>query len=441
MDLQEVTRRVVLGHWVVIVAFVMAALGAVTVYHFLFDTPMYSASARVVLDVPAPTSGTEALSVGDTAKAIVTAPTHIIAALKVAGVERDIVKLTPNITMAPLGTSGVLLLTVRDSNPTAAASIANALADDLIQTRNAKRAQSEAGLDAQMKTLNDRITALNLESASLKEQLKNLPADLAGSYRAQILGIQITADDNESNTLTNQLSPLESELASLTSVTPASVIDAATIPLKADPSQLPIELALALIIGLVLGVGAAGSMETFRPTLATGDAVAKTLGVPVLGWLPDTTSMLPVRLKLAAAAGDVRALELIGISDSLDLSALARSLRGPLSQGEGEGKGLAIFSMQDAPQRFRSAQAPAHGFVLVTPERIRKDALIPVQELLALSGRPLLGLIAHRPARVVRTPLPAPVKPLPRLSVVNDQEKAPVDGLSREMESDLWGAQ
>jgi capsular polysaccharide biosynthesis protein len=440
MDLQEVTRRVVLGHWVVILGFVIAAIGAVTVYH-QFETPMYSASTRVVLDVAAPTSGTEALAVGDTAKAIVTAPTHIVAALKVAGVERDIVKLTPNISVAPLGTSGVLLLTVRDSNPTDAASIANALADDLIQTRNAKRVQAEAALDTQIKTLNDRITALTLDSDSSKAQLKNLPADPPGVARAQILAVQITADDNESATLTNQLNPLESERASLADVTPATQIDAATVPTKPDPSQLPIELALALIIGLVLGVGAAGAMETFRPTLATSDAVARTLGVPVLGWLPDTTALLPVRLKLAAAAGDVRALELIGIGDSLDLSALARSLRGPLAQGEGEGKGLAIFSMQDAPPRYRNAQAPAHGFVLVAPERIKKDALVPVQELVALSGHPLLGLIAHRPARAARTPLPPAVKPVPRLSVMLDQEKAPLDGMSREMESDLWGAQ
>jgi capsular polysaccharide biosynthesis protein len=439
MDLQEVTRRVVLGHWVVILGFVMAAVGAVTVYH-QFEPPMYSASARVVLDVPAPTSGTESLAVGDMAKAIVTAPTHIMAALKVAGVERDIVKLTPNISLAPLGTSGVLLLTVRDSNAAAAAAIANALADDLIQTRNAARAQSELALDVQIKTLNDRITALNLDSDSLKAQLKNLPADPPGLLRAQILAIQITADDNESATLTNQLNPIESERAGLASDTPATQIDAATVPIKTDPSQLPIELALALVIGLVLGVGAAGSMETFRPTLATGDAVAKTLGVPVLGWLPDATEMLPMRLKLAAAASDVRAMELIGIGDSLDLSAVARSLRGPLAQGEGEGKGLAIFSMQDAPPRYRNAQAPAHGFVLVAPERIKKDALLAVQELVALSGRPLLGLIAHRPARAARTPLPA-VKPVPRLSVVLDQGKAPIDGMSREMESDLWGAQ
>ena len=134
MDLQELTRRVVLGHWVLIMVCVVASAGAVITYH-LFDTPMYSASTRLVLDAPAPTSGTEATAVADAAKAIATSPTHVIAALKAAGVTRDPVKVIPNITLVPLGTSGVLQLTVKDPDAAAAAGIANALAEDLIQTR------------------------------------------------------------------------------------------------------------------------------------------------------------------------------------------------------------------------------------------------------------------------------------------------------------------
>jgi capsular polysaccharide biosynthesis protein len=456
MDLQEVTRRVVLGHWKVIVACVIALAVAVSVYHF-FDAPIYSASTRVVLDVAAPSSGTEALAVADSAKAIVTSPSHIVTALKAAGYQRDLVRLTPQITVAPLGTSGVLLLTVSDINPQAAAGIANALADDLIATRiKTSPAARAAILDAQIKTVEDEISALKVESAGLKDQLKNLRVDPANpqfaQVQAQILTDRITAADNEVSTLTQQLIHLDSERASLgsASLTTPSVIDVAALPSKPDPSRLPIDLALAVVVGLALGVAIAGGLETFRPTLAAGDAVARTLGVPILGWLPDTTATLPTRLKLAATAADLKALELIGIGDAPDLVALSRSLRGPLTQGEGEGKGLAIFSMADAPPRYRSAQAPAHGFVLVTPERIKKSALIPVQELITISGRPLVGLIVNRPEAPAALPLPE-VKPLPRLAVMPDQlrererprEKVrdTVDGMSQEMQSDLWGAQ
>src|SRR5260370_41037373 len=120
MDLQELTRRVVLGHWVLIMVCVAVSAGAVITYH-LFDTPMYSASTRLVLDAPAPTSGTEATARADAAKAIATSPTHVIAAVNAAGATLDPVKLIPNITLAPLATAGVLQLTVKHPQPAAAA--------------------------------------------------------------------------------------------------------------------------------------------------------------------------------------------------------------------------------------------------------------------------------------------------------------------------------
>jgi len=445
MDLQELTRRVVLGHWVLIMVCVVVSAGAVIGYH-LFDTPMYSASTRLVLDAPAPTSGTEATAVADAAKAIATSPTHVIAALNAAGVTRDPVKVIPNITLVPLGTSGVLQLTVKDPDAAAAASIANALAEDLIQTRLAvSPAAHKAALDAQIKTVTDQIAALNVDITTLKDQLKNLAVDPANpqttAVKAQILADRITFDDNEISTLTQQLIHLDSERSSLGSAsdTTPSVIDMATVPVKADPSRLPIDLALALVIGSVLGVGISAAKETFKPTLASGDAVAKALDAPILGWLPDEAGTLPIRLRMAATASEVRAVELIGIGDATDLTALARSLRGPLAQGQGEGKGVAIFAIDDAPARYRNGQAPPSGFVLVTPERISKTALAPVQELITISGRPLLGLIASKSERPARTSIPG-VKRSPRLSIVLDGEKDALKGMSKEMQSDLWGA-
>jgi capsular polysaccharide biosynthesis protein len=446
MDLQEVIRRILFGHWVVIIACVALSAGAIVTYH-LFDTPMYTASTRVVLDAPAPTSGTEATAVADAAKAIVTSPTHMVAALNAAGVVRDPVKLASNITLAPLGTSGVLLLTVRDSNAAAAAGIANALAADLIQTRLAvSPAAQKAALDAQIKTVNDQINALTAEITTLKDQLQTLPVDPSNpqtaSVKAQILSDRITADDNEVATLTQQLIHLDSERSSLGSAsdTTPSVIDPATIPNKPDPSRLPIDLVLALIVGSVVGVAIAAGMETFRPTVAGDDSMAKVLGVPILGWLPDASGTLPTRLKLAATAADVRALELVGLGEIPDLASLARTLRVSLAQGQGEGKGLAVFAIDDAPTRYRNGQAPGSGFVLIAGGTIRKGALASVSDLVSLSGRPLLGIVGYRPDRAVRT-LPPASKVVPRFAVVPEAERDPLKGMSKEMQSDLWGAQ
>src|SRR5438309_6882063 len=80
MALQEVARRVLLGHWMVIAGLVIACMAGVTVLH-LREAPTYTASTRLVLDAPAPTSLTEATAIADGAKAIVTSPSHVSTAL------------------------------------------------------------------------------------------------------------------------------------------------------------------------------------------------------------------------------------------------------------------------------------------------------------------------------------------------------------------------
>jgi uncharacterized protein involved in exopolysaccharide biosynthesis len=444
MDLQEVTRRVLLGHWIVILICVLASAGGAVAWH-IGDTPTFSASTRLILDAPPPTSVAEATALADGAKAIVTSPTHIIDALHTANVTRDIVVEAHNITLVPLGTSGVLQVTVRDSEPQAAADIANGLAYGLIETRRAVSPVAQAAdLDKQIKDVKDRIKLLNDHIALLNEQLANIAVNNSNfqtaAVQAQILSDRITADSNQRAELTQEELSFQSQRASLgVYSSKAAVIDLANAPTKPDPSRLPVDLGLALVIGLVVGIAVAAALESRRPMFSSGVDVAQSLGVPLLGSLPDMTGTLPERLKVAASATEVHALELIGVGDTPDLSALARSLRGPLGAGQGEGKGLSIYSIADAPVRYRNGQAPASAFVLVTPEQIRKSALAPVQELISISGRPLLGVIAHKPDRIAKSLSGS--KRSPRLSVVLDADRNGVKGMSEEMRSDLWGAQ
>jgi capsular polysaccharide biosynthesis protein len=444
MALQEVARRVLLGHWVVILVLVLASAGAVTAFN-LIQAPTYTASTRLVLDAPAPTSLTEATSIADAAKAIVTSPSHVIAALTTAGVVRDPVVVVRNITLAPLGTSGVLQLSVQDSNAVAASNIANALADDLIQTRLAVSAASQrAALDERIKTANDQIATIDQQVASLEDQLQNLRVDPSNpgpaAVQAQILADRITAYSNQRTSLTQQELQLEAERNSLSpsgSVSTPSVIDRASPPAHPDPSRLPVELALALVIGVIVGIGIASILETFGPTLSSGEVIADALGAPLLGWLPDSTGTLPDRLTLAASTAEVTAVEVLGVGETPNLSALAKSLHAP---GQGDGKGLVIFSAEDAPSRYRNGtSSPSFGFVLVATERIRKTALTPVRDLVTFSGRPLVGVIVHSPARRPSRDSQKPVKTSPRFAVVRKDAADPISGMNSEVASDLWG--
>ena len=444
MGLQEVARRVLLGHWVVILVFIVAGVGGVSAFHFL-QAPTYTASTRLVLDAPPPTSGTEAQALADSAKAIVTSPSHVEQALTTAGVVRDPVVVIQNITLVPLGTSGVLLLSVQDRDASASAAIANALAKDLIKTRLA------VSVAAQRATLDDRIAAANAAINDLDQQIATLDAQLeslqvdpsnvqTASVRAQILADRISALSSERSSLTQQELQLEAERNSLDSngsIPTPSIIDPASVPAHPDASRLPFDLALGLVIGLILGVAVASTREMFGPTLSTGEVIAGALGVPVLGSLPDPAGTLRDRLRLVASAHDLTAIELLGVGDTPNLSALAKSLDGP---AQGSTNGFTIFSSEDAPARYRSGTAsPAFGFVLVTPDQVRKAALDPVRDLLGFSGRPLLGVVVHDPFRRNKDSQPAMHHASPRLAVVGTDGTDPVRGMSSEVVSDLWG--
>src|SRR5207248_6065006 len=96
----------------------------------------YTASARLVLDTPDPKSRTEAAAIADTAQAIATSPAQVQAALQRIRLDRDSINVADHdVTVRPLGTSGVLQLSVKDRNAQAAAAIANSLADQVIRAR------------------------------------------------------------------------------------------------------------------------------------------------------------------------------------------------------------------------------------------------------------------------------------------------------------------
>jgi capsular polysaccharide biosynthesis protein len=468
MELQEIVRRIVFGHRVAILACLVVCMGAVLAYH-LEQAPTYSASTRVILDFPNPSDAVQAATIADAAKAIVTSPTHVKAALRTAGVVRDPILEGRSITVAPMGTSGVLQITVQDKNSVAAASIANALTDDLIQTRLAAGPAAQipaldsqiSNLDSQIKSVGDQISQLDQEIASLGSQLQALSVDANNfqttAVRAQILTDQIAAKSSQRSILTQEMLSLDTQRASLAAQSASlstggsrpvpTVIDRATPPGAPDPSRLPIDMALAFLGGLVLGLAAAAGMEVFRPTFTGGEAIANALGVPVLGWIPDSTGALPRRLRQAAIAAEVGAVELIDAGDTADIVALAKSLRALLGPDQAGGKRLAVYATKDVPTRFRNGHAQSCGLVVVAPEQLTKAALAPVTDLVSNSGRTLLGVIGHRsdiPTKKSAKRIKAPPAPK-RLRREGTRDLGPGEveageiGMSKEMMSDLWG--
>src|SRR6476620_4141933 len=136
MELNEAGHRIFLQHWRLI-ALVLAVCTAGGALLHRGDVTTYTASTRLVLDTQDPQSRTGSTVIGDTARAIATSPYEIQRALDQAGIRgRRPEEVAKHASATPLGTSGVLQLSVSDSSPVIAQRLADALAESVIRTRS-----------------------------------------------------------------------------------------------------------------------------------------------------------------------------------------------------------------------------------------------------------------------------------------------------------------
>ena len=126
-----------------------------------------------------------------------------------------------------------------------------------------------------------------------------------------------------------------------------SIVDVATPPLKPSKPNMLLNMALAALLGLGLGVLAALALEALDETLATPDDVEKKLGVSVLGVIP----LLDKGETPADALGDIRS----GFSEAY------YSLRTALqfSTPDGAPSSLLVSSARPAEGKSTTAYAVA----------------------------------------------------------------------------------
>jgi capsular polysaccharide biosynthesis protein len=401
----------------------------------------------LVLDTQDPKTRVEAQAIADTGEAIATSPTQVQAALGRIHVKRDPVEVAMHhVAVGSLGTSGVLLLSVRDRNRQVAEAMANSLAAEVIRARlEVSNGELRRILDNTVLQIGDLNRKISRASASRRVFL----ADQRAALEAQ-----------------------RTTLLSNAALRPTpSIISPATLPAHADSSAWLSDLSLGAILGLILGLGFAGLVELIRPTVAGEDAIARAFGTPVLGQLPgspgepsllDSTS-LSERIRLAGEVGGVHRIELLGAGPHVDLKPLATSLtlhREQASElaeprdGSGEvddlgSNGHSVLAAQKAavgasakrpgskPGPHAATQVPAArrrsrrpgqpldrrtrdiavdvfdvhtrpsngggtGLVVVSPTALKKTSVDDVNRLLALSRLHILGLVTYEPDHSLR---------------------------------------
>jgi capsular polysaccharide biosynthesis protein len=417
MDVTDIVRRVGLAYWPMIIGLALLGAGAGAALHY-GDPPVYTSDVRFVLDAPDPQAMSESTAIADTAKSIATSPSHISAALALAGVKRDITRFAmQNIELQPLGTSGVMDLQVKDTDPNAAAIIANALAADIIDTRaKVERTQAQYLLD----TLGDEISATNDSIARVDAEI----AAFRPSADPSVSAATLSGLYSERASLAQERTTLETEqyqVSQYLATRPqAGIIEPAFPAAQPDPSRAPIDMALGGIGGLVLAVLLASVLAVLRPRLRGVHQIEQAFEAPVLGDFDpadeDVDSVIGARLRIAATRSGLKQLQLAAV-DGLPgartlIGILASRLETPtLSHGvpvplNGNGQAI-VRPKRKAPQstvsviRFdmsdfsRNGAAADTGLVLVTPDVLRGRDLESAAYLTSLTGWPVVGVVTY----------------------------------------------
>jgi capsular polysaccharide biosynthesis protein len=420
MELHDVTRRIVGRYWWLIALLVV--VGAVAAAFWRSGETTYTATTRIVLDTEDPTTRVESSAISDTVKAIATSPAQVRAALRRAHAKRDAFDVAEHhVSVSGLGSSSVVKISVSDRDKYVAANVANALAARVIETR---RQVSSGGVPQEVANLTQRIDAVTAKISRADAAIDRLSVAVANAPTPQLanqLRAQRDAASRQRDFLAQQRSVLESERVSILGTyalrPKPSVISQASVPRSVDASGLWPYAVLGALLGLLLGVGLAALIETVRPTVVGGDALARELDAPLLGTVYGASDgdqpaeeLAPVaaRVRLAAEAAGVDDVALLPVKADVNVRRLVDSLdaasRNGLDVVAAEGAArhrsktriLAADLASPAPVEERRAT----GLVLIAPSSLSRADLVDVGHLLRVTPTPLLGLIVYRPARM-----------------------------------------
>lgn len=417
MELSEAFVRIVGRHLVLIFLLVSLGLLGGGLLHG-GDPTEYSATVRLALGTGDPSTQAQSTVAGDTAQALATGQGLIEDALRKVGVRRDSVSTAQHhVDAQVMGSSGVVSLSVTDTDADVAIALANAIGTgvigahenmlngraaatlDRVQTDIGQAERSIASLDAHISAVGPLFDVIRPNGGvPLSERPWAAPNQL----------IRQRAD------LVQGLLSLQSERASLEAVNAPHargvIVDFAAAPAQRVPGQLVPYLALGGLLGLIIGVGLAATLETFRPTLVGRNAIARNLGAPVLAELRgDATSdadiaEAAIHIELAAAGAHVHRVALLAPSREFDLRPLADHLTplisglavhviGPAGPLVAAGGSSAPSQAEGALGAWPPAADGATGVVLITPKAVRLAELTRTIEFFTISGWPLIGLI------------------------------------------------
>ena len=116
-------------------------------------------------------------------------------------------------------------------------------------------------------------------------------------------------------------------------------------------------------------------------------------------------AVLASHLRLAAEAAQVQTVELVAVDRSVDLLPVAERLQRLMNNAESPGspdvpgaRSVLVRPLMMRPPAAANGHSGPAAIVLVAPSTVKKADLVPVSDLIGITGWPLLGVITYRSA-------------------------------------------
>ena len=353
MEIDEIAARLVRQYWALLVVCVLAPLAIIGL--IVHNQPtMYAAVARVMTSSEVPVTASQADAIVSQVQGIATGSTAANQALANAGIRDDTAKFVmSHVSVAGLGTSQVVDVTVADPIPQVAQKAARIVAEEVVASLN------KVGLSG----LSGALTVIDSDIVRLTEQRAALSAAVTAEPHNQQLQAKLAGLDQVIANFTGDRGRL---LIQASTQGLATLIDQPGLPQAPESKALPQKLGLAGLLGLVLGILVAAVAEMIRPTVPGARRVSRRLSSPMLGSLTEDDihggrtpgfDNVVLQVRLAAAHAGVANVAIVDIDKERQFDGLASMLNSAMPLGSASITGGSGSTAADDVARLDGAAA------------------------------------------------------------------------------------
>lgn len=270
--------------WLIVIGTVLAAGTAFGVSWF--QQPVYSASATLLINQAPSANVSDYTSIltserlARTYSELLTKRTVLEQAIQLLALDVSPESLAKRVEVQLVRDTQLIEISVEDTDPQRAATLANLIPQVFIQQNDAlqasRYAESKQSLAAQLDAMNAQI----LKSQAALDVI-GTPATAAQEVEAARLQSDLV---QYRQSYTNLLQSYESiRLAEAQNTSNVTVVEPATAPGTPVRPRILVNTALAGVVGAMLAVGAIFLIEYLDDTIKSPDQVTGLLGVPMLG--------------------------------------------------------------------------------------------------------------------------------------------------------------